>query len=540
MDDFDNEDQQEDLKNNDSNNEVKKNEVYHGHDGSSFHHFGSDNHTNNDKQKAKFDTHYGDSDNDGSNKGDDIQNNSHNKDNKFRPSKKFNKFADYKSNTELEKSDNEGSKDKLEDSSKNLNGFYQNDNNIIDDITPRKEKKETYQPPATDPNLASMHQQVNMHLSAFNESSADDEDDSKKDSPEVLPVKEHVRIASSDRFGFFKRPAKLYLLEFIIYIIGLSLTLATIIFMLQSTVLYFGDDKRSGLFGSYEYQISLYFMTLLAVVLPLSVIFSRRTRLKEIEDENVFRNKNRRVVLYLFLLVLTLFAVFGLATFIFDTVDQIIAGGKFKDGDSDPYWVRAANHFIALTFYVVTAIYFVVRRASSRVKSSGVYFTLGLGLVAVAGSILVIIFPFNAQYNTYVDNFIENDIKGISTNIESYALEKSKLPENLDALELSGQVKKRAQTFGYSYKVESQNQYQLCATFKSDTTGEKDSYSNSWLDFGSKYSKNNVDPSRHKSGQECFDYKVESLYPDDLYQYENFDNLFEQYNNSSDAQSSES
>lgn len=445
----------------------------------------------------------------------------------------FDRFGDDQPSDNWDKIDNQKDNDAFD-----KNSFHKSESSGIDDIKPRiAPRAGSYNPPAIDPGLANMHQEVNMQLENLRESAQADAGDNEA---EVLPVQEQVKIAGPNRFSFLKKPSKMYLLEFVIFVIGLSLTLATIIFMLQSVLLYFGDDKRSGLFGAYEYQISLYFMTLLVVVLPVSVIFSRRTRLKEIEDENVFRNKHRRLVLYLFLLVLTLMSIFGLATLIFETVDQLIAGGKFKDGATDPYWVKAVNHLVALIVYGATITYFVLRRASSRVKSTGVYFTLSLGLVAVVSSILVMIFPFNAQYDAYVDNFIENDIRSISTSIETYSTDKGELPDNLDALELSKETKKRSQAFGYSYETKSKNKYQLCANFKADTTKEDaPGVSDYFFGAGTSYDDGRANPSKHKSGRECFEYTVMSIYPEEFDQYNNFDNLFEQYDDSDKTQSSE-
>jgi len=98
------------------------------------------------------------------------------------------------------------------------------------------------------------------------------------------------------------------------------------------------------------------------------------------------------------------------------------------------------------------------------------------------------------------DNRREADLGSIETAVQRYATKNNKLPASLSSVDLTSDIKGRVKE--YDYKPGVGEKYQLCATFKTDTTKQAASYATA----------DSADPAIHKTGRMCFDYEVYGVY----------------------------
>jgi competence protein ComGC len=110
---------------------------------------------------------------------------------------------------------------------------------------------------------------------------------------------------------------------------------------------------------------------------------------------------------------------------------------------------------------------------------------------------LAIAFNISVSKDPVSDNRQSTDLSTIESAVEQYASKNSKLPASLSSVNLTGDVKDRASN--YEYKKGVGGKFQLCATFKTDTTKQASRYASV---------ADNTDPTAHKKGLVCFDFEA--------------------------------
>ena len=139
-------------------------------------------------------------------------------------------------------------------------------------------------------------------------------------------------------------------------------------------------------------------------------------------------------------------------------------------------------------------------------KFKKLIFTSVMGATILLVVILVAIFPAGKIRDLVTDQSTVDDLELIDSAISRYANERNSLPDNL--LQLPSKdikdVKKSLTNYTYkatssgstrNYSSYSRFEYELCATFKSDTLGDTLSYSSSYTSYSFRY---------HQKGYQCF------------------------------------
>ena len=125
-------------------------------------------------------------------------------------------------------------------------------------------------------------------------------------------------------------------------------------------------------------------------------------------------------------------------------------------------------------------------------------------------SVLVVaslIWPVAKQRDASIDRAIEADFRAISREVQDYHDDKRRLPDELDDLDLSGDVESRASKYRYELKKETARTYELCAEFKTDTTNKDTDYQSFDDSFFSSSSYSSTDTT-HSAGFDCIEYSV--------------------------------
>jgi type II secretory pathway pseudopilin PulG len=131
------------------------------------------------------------------------------------------------------------------------------------------------------------------------------------------------------------------------------------------------------------------------------------------------------------------------------------------------------------------------------------YIAIGILCLVCAATIVAYYVIFAGQVS---DSVKVQDINSITTSIDVYASSNRKLPSALTDLKLDSPVEKRLSQYTYENKgtavvdSEIQDRYQLCANFKSASSGLSDgSTDNTGSDYQSY-----IDPSSHAAGMVCY------------------------------------
>ena len=98
---------------------------------------------------------------------------------------------------------------------------------------------------------------------------------------------------------------------------------------------------------------------------------------------------------------------------------------------------------------------------------------LAVGLVLTTGILVVssLIWPMSQLRDESTDRAIESDFNSLYTSINKYTNEHGRLPNSLSDITLKNGLKNRAEKYSYEFQKNSSRNYELCAKFKTDTTG---------------------------------------------------------------------
>lgn len=307
------------------------------------------------------------------------------------------------------------------------------------------------------------------------------------------------------------RRSNYYLLEFIIALIGVSVSLFFFDQALFSLMQYFKGEELSGFLAN-----SVFFIASVALVwLPLTIIFYKRSRHEEINRPEVASTKLRRFFLYVFMIIM-LFAAAGFSVAALYSVFQMIFG---IESFNDLFVQLTLPAIFAAALHAAVFWSFLKKPSQKGIKE----FVFGFSSIGLALVILLVLAAGVQARGSLIDEKISEDLSYINDEVQNYYSENRSLPDDLNELSLDSAVKDRAGSYGYVYEKQRARSFGLCAEFKTESkTGSSRpnfSYSSPQFDI-------------HGKGKECFDLKVSGSNYYDILESEpdynpNIDSLFD-------------
>lgn len=340
--------------------------------------------------------------------------------------------------------------------------------------------------------------------------------------PPVQQVYEEPEV----RHGIVKRwfgETKAYLAEY-----AVQLVLLTTLLGLAS--IFFGAiidpaSEASKWFSSWQYQASIGQLAAVVALVPLLVVIARRTAGTEADAPLVRESNWRKAFLGIFLIVLGLTAVGYTVQFVYVLLSMALNAGLAVDTVENPGITLAKAGFSAVLFGVSALLYAKdYRRSSSRATVLQTVHRYGLIVFTVILAVVFAAIPLQRQRGAYVDSLKVGDLSSIQSAVTTYSTKNRKLPERLDDLDLSKEVKTRSASLGYQYKKGTGSEYELCADFATDASKkESDTTATRLTDFGSLSSSGanyedmystastQESPRNHKQGNQCFKYTARGV-----------------------------
>ena len=259
------------------------------------------------------------------------------------------------------------------------------------------------------------------------------------------------------------RRSKYYLMEFIAALAGLLMTTFLLDRVLFALMHYLNDAEATS--STYD-QMNLWVLSMLLVVLPVTLLFYKRTRFEELDRPVVATTKLRRFFLYTFMLV-TLAATVSFAIATVYSI-QIILFGAAEVSDTLLQQTIPALAAAMIHGYVFRT--FMRNNSVAQIKE----FAATLGMVGVILFAALLILSSLQARNTLIDEKTSKDLRAISVSVDDYYREHGKLPTTLTQLGLDKSVTRRGEKHGYSYATRGSYGYKLCAVFKAQGVGGDD------------------------------------------------------------------
>lgn len=329
--------------------------------------------------------------------------------------------------------------------------------------------------------------------------------------------------------GFLAR-TRAYIPEYGLLLIVTGSVLGLVNALFSSSVSYIGQPKPKALWGGgWQYTYSLGLLASTIVLIPALVFLTKRIKGSESDNPNVKNLSWRKGFLGFFLVAMGLTVLCYSTAFVYQLISQIAGAGLVSAQKG--IWKNYVRDIFAILLFGITAWlystdYRYVGESDNSRKVLAKLHRYGLTILTVILAILFSSTALSAQRNDFIDNLITDDLNTIHSKIESYESQKNRQVSSLSDLKLSDETTSRIKKYDYEYN-KSDNAYNLCAVFKTDTSKEKpeDDYTTglegaldrSSSDISSYYSPERPDPSVHDKGRVCFKYTSK------VYNYNRYD-----------------
>ncbi len=283
-------------------------------------------------------------------------------------------------------------------------------------------------------------------------------------------------------------------------IYGLELAVAMITMVIVATVLSFGAFALSQfMYGTASLgvgQLALWSAASTIVWLPVVYIFYLRSgAYMERHPEMVNNNVQRAfVVIYQVVMLLTVIA------FAFTAVYSMLNAFVQAQDMSRTLVTTSLPAFVSALIFGGAFIAFFRHPVVSRHV-----FATALLVTAIVIVVPVIIYSMVTLRGANMDSNLSNDLYRVQSSVSAYYRDNgSKLPDSLSDLPPATRDGLEGSLSDYDYSVKSSDEYELCATFATDTTHKTDravynSYPSSTNDYY-----------RHTSGKQCYNVNQQS------------------------------
>ena len=248
----------------------------------------------------------------------------------------------------------------------------------------------------------------------------------------------------------------------------------------------------------YTQESDVLLLSALTVVLPLVIILIQRTSETELGNPSIKNLPWRKVFLGIFLGVVSIWAILSSILFI-NSILGYLSNGLLVSSDFD--WKSSLTYLVSTVILTTTAWSLGNDyRYVSRDQFAGLrhFYRYALVSAALVVGLLFLFFPFRENRTMVLDAQISTDLYVISSLVDSYYTNNSRLPASLSDLSLASQESQRASIYNYTYELKSDTSYALCADF-STSSGEYETSSGNG-GVPNVYS--------HTAGINCFDFNI--------------------------------
>lgn len=277
---------------------------------------------------------------------------------------------------------------------------------------------------------------------------------------------------------------------------------------------WLGEAAPASIFSGFEYYAYIYLLVSLVLFGALHVWM--RVRVGEAANDE--QPQATRVFRAIFLTILILAIVGSVGAMLYVGVDMLLGTGDYS---AKSMWLIMLDSLQVIVWAALLWWYFRQSRAMA------VAYTAGVAVVIGVMAVLLVVLPIFSKRDAVIDSRTSADLSSIETAISTYVDKNDKLPATLGDVTLGDKIKSRVGNYEYQITQATQPdikptspeeeylnsledyallaqagilQYKLCATFKTDTTKEKDgnllmSYFSSGM-------------AQHPSGRHCFDKKA--------------------------------
>ncbi|MFZ1812526.1 MAG: hypothetical protein WAU02_03350 [Candidatus Saccharimonadales bacterium] len=283
-----------------------------------------------------------------------------------------------------------------------------------------------------------------------------------------------------------------YGLELALSTLGLMVTAMVLTYGIYATVNYIkGIDNPFAV--RYLGEFSLWVAASMIIWLPLAVVYYLRTR-AEIDRHPATKE---RLVHKLFVGFFLFNIIIVIAAALFSVVYALIRIAVGIDDTVSDTLVRIVLPGI-LAAAVNIGLFWAYGKHQGLSRKAFALIVTGAGVLVTI--VLLALSVTNVQAASR-DEKASKDLSDIQSQITSYYSAKRSLPASLDNIEgLTAETKARLSR--YDYKKETSTQYQLCATFATDTQKQQG------YEAAASYSKDSymsyADFSLHGTGEKCF------------------------------------
>lgn len=272
---------------------------------------------------------------------------------------------------------------------------------------------------------------------------------------------------------------------------GLELGVAMVTMFIVAVVLTVGSFSLAQyLYGTVNMGLgesALWSAASTIVWLPVVYIFYMRSRAYMARNPEINNNQTQRAFVLIYQ-VITLLAVIGFSfAAVYSLLNAFVQAsdmGRTLITVSLPSAVSAAIFGGAFVAFFRRPV--VSRKAFGR----------GLLIVSLFITIPVILFSMIMLRSANLDERKSDDLRMLDSSLTSYYRQEKELPRDLNAALSSGREELDGPVGDYDYNRLSANEFEICATFSTDTTSNSRGYGSS------------NDYSSHNKGKQCYNKKL--------------------------------
>lgn len=305
---------------------------------------------------------------------------------------------------------------------------------------------------------------------------------------------------------------KAYLVEYLLSLVMTGALVGIVISFFSSIVNSIGASGAGGGWAArFAYTSSLATLSASIVFVVALFLVSKRCRKSEEAMPAIKHNKWRKGFLAIFLVLVGISALTAATTMVYNIVSLIGSVGvvSIEIGDTARSIINSIFAFavLASTLMLYAQDYRIstMNPRLERLHHWGLIVgVIGLGIVFMA-------LPLRNHRDAYIDGIASSDIRILQRAVDDHARSENELPSNLRSLDVGDDIDGRVDNYEY-IESDDGNTYELCADFRTDTTGES-SGGNPLEDalvgsgFGMTPSRDN-NPDYHEDGRVCFEYEA--------------------------------
>lgn len=314
-----------------------------------------------------------------------------------------------------------------------------------------------------------------------------------------------------------------YLFQYVTMLVsGLMLLTLVNVSVLALLEHWLGDAKEVSFLAQFAYGFHVYLLVSMVLAAGLHIWMRWKTSVVQEDETGAVR-----VFRAIFLTILALTILGALGAIVYLLVDTMLGTANET---AKSMWLAILGSGQMILWSALLWWYFKAQRSGSQM----VYLAV-VGLVTVVVAVLLVVFPILSKRDAVIDARTSSDLEAIVAAVGTYASKNDKLPASLSEITLEDErVKSRLASYEYQvtesapapeetlptdlmgdleglegfddllsedyYRAQPASlSYKLCATFKTDTTKEKENSGIIPLLYPSS------GMGRHPAGKHCFD-----------------------------------